>query len=78
MTEQQFLDLLDDHDAHRNIQPYYEQLMSSQVLRSMDVELVDAFLSHFELSEDMTFEEFMGLYKIFEAVYEKDKFPIIY
>lgn len=78
MTESQFLVLLDDHDAHRNVQKFYEQLVTSTMFKSMNVEIMDAFLSHFELSEDTSFEELIGLYKIFEVVYEKDKFPIIY
>lgn len=78
MTEKEFLDLLGDHDAHRNVQPHYERLLTSSILESMNVEIMDAFLSHFELSEDMTFEEFIGLYKIFEVVYEENKFPVIY
>ncbi|HZH60957.1 MAG TPA: hypothetical protein VEY70_15610 [Metabacillus sp.] len=78
MTEKQFHVLLEDHDVHRNVQRLYEQLVTSTMFKSMDVEIMDAFLSHFELSEDMSFEEFIGLYKIFEVVYEKDKFPIIY
>ena len=78
MTEKQFLDLLRDHDVLRNVQPYYEELLTSSIVKSMNVEIMDAFLSHFELSEDMTFEEFIGLYKIFEVVYEEDKFPVIF
>ncbi len=78
MTEKQFLDLLDDHDVHRNMQPYFERLLTSPIMNALDVEIMDGFLSHFELSEDMTFEEFMGLYKLFETVYEEDKFPVIY
>ncbi|PMC36998.1 hypothetical protein CJ195_13140 [Bacillus sp. UMB0899] len=78
MTEKQFQDLISDHDVHRNVQPYYERLLTSSILKSMNVEIMDAFLSHFELSEEMTFEEFIGMYKIFEVVYEENKFPIIY
>ncbi|WP_175639929.1 hypothetical protein [Metabacillus schmidteae] len=78
MTEKQFQDLISDHDVHRNVQPYYERLLTSSILKSMNVEIMDAFLSHFELSEEMTFEEFIGMYKIFEVVYEENKFPVIY
>lgn len=78
MTEKQIQILLDDHNVHRNVQKFYERLVTSTIFKSMDAEIMDAFLSHFELSEEMSFEEFISLYKIFEVVYEENKFPIIY
>ena len=78
MTEKQFLDLIDEHHVHRNVQLFYDQLLTSKILKAMDEEIMNAFLYHVELCEKMSLEEFISLYKIFEVVYEDNKLPMIY
>ncbi len=78
MTERQFTLILDEHDFHYKIRNIYKEIISSNVLESLDDEIMDAFLSHFEFNEDISFEEFVGFYKMFRAIYRKDKFPVLY
>jgi hypothetical protein len=78
VKENQFKSLLDENNQYSNVRDIYDQLILSSQFKDMDVETLDAFLTHFELSDGITFEEFIGLYKIFDAIYEKDKFPIIF
>ncbi|MFD2213617.1 hypothetical protein [Metabacillus endolithicus] len=78
MEENQFKSLLDENNQYSKVRNIYDQLILSSQFHDMDVDTLDAFLTHFELKDDITFEEFIGLYKIFDAIYEKDKFPIIF
>ncbi|UGB29843.1 hypothetical protein [Metabacillus sp. B2-18] len=78
MEENQFKSVLDENNQYSKVRNIYDQLILSSQFHDMDVETLDAFLTHFELKDGITFEEFIGLYKIFDAIYEKDKFPIIF
>jgi hypothetical protein len=78
MTEKQFRDLLDDYGYKSLFEKMHDRLLFLKIIEKMDMEIIDSFLSHFEIDEDITFEEFLYLYRIYSNMYEKDKFPVIF